>query len=427
MDGSNDCDLLPNMTSSTSYIENNWTEFEGYLSLGVATPNIGWGPLEMHGTGECYCDTILVNCSTQCPDGSYPKENVVQTVYHKSGGVMTTYELSAGTMTYHPQHQHIHVDNWTFNTLRIRGNDPNPTTWPIIGQGSKISFCLINLGTCTALNGYCQDELGVVYDEETMPNGGLGIVSGCEYDQGIFVGKFDAYDEYLDGQTIEFGDVCNGDYYIVSQTDPLTHVLETNDSDNWSSVLINLNDQQQGICCDAHFKADTTNGLSPFQVQFVDSTVPIASSWLWDFGDGNTSTDQFPKHVYTTPGQFTVKLIVNTTSGCIDTFEREQYITVNIGTGITSLFDIKKIELTAFPNPTFTSSTIELNLNEASYLNLAITDLAGNVVKTLFEGVHPFGKHVLFLDLINQGWPAGMYIVHAKAGSSESFLKLIML
>jgi hypothetical protein len=83
--------------------------------------------------------------------------------------------------------------------------------------------------------------------------------------------------------------------------------------------------------------------------------------------------------------------------------------------------------LTAFPNPTFTSSTIELNLNEASYLHLAITDLAGNVVKTLFEGVHPFGKHVFFIDMINEGWPAGMYIVHAKTGRNETFLKLIKL
>ena len=45
-------------------------------------------------------------------------------------------------------------------------------------------------------------------------------------------------------------------------------------------------------------------------VDFTDesSATPAADSWSWDFGDGNTSTDQDPSHTYTTPGQYTVCL-----------------------------------------------------------------------------------------------------------------------
>jgi gliding motility-associated-like protein len=42
---------------------------------------------------------------------------------------------------------------------------------------------------------------------------------------------------------------------------------------------------------------------------FVDQSV-AATSWLWDFGDGTTSTQESPQHTYATPGKYTVTLTV---------------------------------------------------------------------------------------------------------------------
>ncbi len=42
-------------------------------------------------------------------------------------------------------------------------------------------------------------------------------------------------------------------------------------------------------------------------------------SWMWDFGDGNTSTDQNPIHVFENPGQYDVTLTVSHEFGCSDT------------------------------------------------------------------------------------------------------------
>ena len=42
--------------------------------------------------------------------------------------------------------------------------------------------------------------------------------------------------------------------------------------------------------------------------QFTDCSFNSPTSWLWDFGDGNTSTLQNPSHSYTTNGSFTVTL-----------------------------------------------------------------------------------------------------------------------
>lgn len=44
----------------------------------------------------------------------------------------------------------------------------------------------------------------------------------------------------------------------------------------------------------------------PLTIQFYDDSPYEPSSWLWDFGDSNTSTDQNPTHVYYAPGEYQV-------------------------------------------------------------------------------------------------------------------------
>ena len=61
----------------------------------------------------------------------------------------------------------------------------------------------------------------------------------------------------------------------------------------------------------AQFMADVTYGALPLTVQFTDASSGSPTSWTWDFGDGNTSTDQNPEHTYTAVGTYTVKLIAS--------------------------------------------------------------------------------------------------------------------
>ncbi len=50
-------------------------------------------------------------------------------------------------------------------------------------------------------------------------------------------------------------------------------------------------------------------------VDFTDQSTNLPTSWLWDFGDGNTSTMQNPSHTYASPGMYTVCLTVSNISG----------------------------------------------------------------------------------------------------------------
>ncbi len=67
----------------------------------------------------------------------------------------------------------------------------------------------------------------------------------------------------------------------------------------------------------ATFVTHYTPGPFPRTVYFQNTT-PGATNWFWDFGDGTTSTEQNPVHIYQTDGNYIVGLSVNSDS-CLQT------------------------------------------------------------------------------------------------------------
>lgn len=89
-----------------------------------------------------------------------------------------------------------------------------------------------------------------------------------------------------------------------------------------------------------NFAASSTTGCFPLTVQFTDLTTATNSTiteWLWDFGDGTTSTQQNPSHTYTALGNYNVSLKVKTNNGCENTLTRLNYIRIN--SGVTAAFN----------------------------------------------------------------------------------------
>ncbi|HTE24892.1 PKD domain-containing protein, partial [Flavitalea sp.] len=76
------------------------------------------------------------------------------------------------------------------------------------------------------------------------------------------------------------------------------------------------------------------------------------ASWLWDFGDGSTSSQSNPSHIYTTAGSFDIKLRIVTNSGCVKdtTFVGG----VKTGSPITADFIADKFEVCASEAVKFT-------------------------------------------------------------------------
>ena len=299
LDGSNDCDLLPDITSSDDLLMDAGSLIEnpGEILLSVGTPNIGHGPLKVVATDYYVCggDTIFDAGGLEtCPDGSAPHQIIDQRIYHKNGTTMTYWDRNAGSMTYHPDHGHFHTDNWGVYTLRkpVDGVD-DPTEWPILGYGTKMGFCLMDLANCASPShyGHCREDDGTVITND-IENYGLG---GGEYNcaitqQGISVGYLDIYDYYLDGMTIDVpAGVCNGDYYIVVEIDPNGNYLEESDNNNVSAVPFTLTDQPEDVTSlPVNYSGGsmiTPGTLTICASESIElSTSPIGISYTWSNG-----------------------------------------------------------------------------------------------------------------------------------------------
>lgn len=307
LDGSSECDLLPDITGSYDLLAepDETLEEEGILYLSVGTPNLGHGPLRVLPTDYYVCggDTLYSPGGLEtCDDGTLPHQIINQRIYHKNGEEMTYWDRNAGTMTYHPTHGHFHTDNWGEYTLRkpIDGED-DPTLWPVIGYGTKMGFCLMDLGSCASGSnyGYCRDDADEVVTSDA-PNYGLG---GGNYDcginnQGISCGHLDIYDYYLDGMWIEIPEgVCNGDYYIVVRIDPNNNYLEENDDNNMILMPFTLTEQPE---TSDYFPITASSELVLCDGGSIDLSVsPIGTSYLWSNGaTTNTITVTEPGSYY---------------------------------------------------------------------------------------------------------------------------------
>jgi len=63
------------------------------------------------------------------------------------------------------------------------------------------------------------------------------------------------------------------------------------------------------------FTAAPPYGSAPVTVTFTDNSFAAIDTWLWDFGDTGTSTEQNPEHIYNSPGWYDVSLTVNGPGG----------------------------------------------------------------------------------------------------------------
>lgn len=83
-------------------------------------------------------------------------------------------------------------------------------------------------------------------------------------------------------------------------------------------------------------QVDKGNGYAGFltneTLSFIDNSTGSPTSWLWDFGDGATSTAQNPNHKYTREGGYTVTLTVKNAIGS-NTVSKHGYALVRMDNG----------------------------------------------------------------------------------------------
>ncbi len=170
---------------------------------------------------------------------------------------------------------------------------------------------------------------------------------------------------------------CNADFYYISDSNAMTNTVYFYDLstpvgliDNWwwnfgdgnvsydqnpvhtytiagtYNVCLTIENQYMGgVCydtlcmdvtitggggtnCQANFY-DSISGSNPNIVYFYDNSTPygLIDNWYWEFGDGTTSSVQYPVHTYSTSGLYNVCLTITADSGmCTSVFCDSLYI-----------------------------------------------------------------------------------------------------
>ena len=77
------------------------------------------------------------------------------------------------------------------------------------------------------------------------------------------------------------------------------------------------------------FRAYPIVGAPPLKVRFQNFSASQPVRFLWDFGDGTTSVEKSPQHIYQNEGVYTVTLNVITSLGAQGIITKSNYITVS--------------------------------------------------------------------------------------------------
>jgi len=209
------------------------------------------------------------------------------------------------------------------------------------------------------------------------------------------------------------------------------HGEEISDSKTRSSYITVLDQVKAG------FSLSPASGLAPLEIVFSDSSTGNIQNYLWDFGDGQTSPDPSPSHLYTDPSTYRVCLTV---SGECTTDAREVLIKVNSAKWETFNYPnpfnpVDGKEATA-PDGTATDGTIikyTLPEDTDDEVLVHIYDISGEPVRkfNLSSGEYRSrGDHYIGWDGRNDGGrmtASGVYIYYIKAGRYKSTHKMAVI
>lgn len=147
------------------------------------------------------------------------------------------------------------------------------------------------------------------------------------------------------------------------------------------------------------------------------NTSTNAVTYLWDFGDGQTSTQKDPVHTYATPGTKSVKLTA--TNSC-SVANKTNFVVISSG-----VRDLEgKVSAQVLPNPTSGDFAVEMNSQISGEARLSLLDGQGRLLQSASTLLKPgLTVRVPFAGL---QLPAGMYQVNVQTDEGLLTLSVVV-
>ena len=176
---------------------------------------------------------------------------------------------------------------------------------------------------------------------------------------------------------------------------------------------------------------DSSNLYNYFLYNY--SSTASGTTYLWDFGDGTTSTLEYPSHTYAASSPVLICLTIsNSFLGCTATHcdsinpgHASGTFTINVvhPLGIAEQTNIIS-SLENYPNPFSDNTTINYSIKQDATIELCIVDLLGNRIAEIEKGNKTSGIYSTTWN--SDGVAQGMYLLQLKVGNTVSTKKLII-
>jgi PKD repeat protein len=163
------------------------------------------------------------------------------------------------------------------------------------------------------------------------------------------------------------------------------------------------------------FNTSATSGVVPFTVQFFNQTGG-ASSYLWNFDNGQISTLESPTYTFNTVGIYDVSFQARNAVGC-GTIATQRII---VGDSPTAIEDFNKLPFKIYPNPTESGFNLEFYELNSKPTQIILRDLLG---KEIFNQKLEFTEksHLFSMDAL----PSGLYLIQVKVDDKSYLSKII--
>ncbi len=160
------------------------------------------------------------------------------------------------------------------------------------------------------------------------------------------------------------------------------------------------------VVVNAQPTADATYSLDAgsLDVQFINNST-LATGYLWDFGDGNTSAEANPLHSFDAAGNYEVTLTA-TNGDCSD-------VTILSVTGVRVEEMLQQTRWNLYPNPASEQLVVSFEGVVSQYWTLSIIDAGGRAVLTTTAA-----GNLLVVPV--SGMAAGLYTAVIMPGSGQS-------
>lgn len=149
-------------------------------------------------------------------------------------------------------------------------------------------------------------------------------------------------------------------------------------------------------------------------IQFTNQSVGSVS-WLWNFGNTQTSTVQNPSTTYTSGQSYTVTLTARAANGCQSTSTQNIDIITGLeDSGTTEIFE-------AYPNPFESKLVVSLSRPATSPISIQLFNIHGGIIFSSGPSLSPM------YEIPTSAIPSGMYILKVYIDNQVSAKKVIKI